>query len=149
MNYQEINRIGVVKLAETKRITQKEAASLLNICTRQMRRIQLRYRCKGIEGLVSRHYGKPSNNCFDSDFKLEISQLIKDKYADLGPTLVHKKITGLHNKIISEESVRKIMIEYGIWTPKQLDTDENHQFQARTVNAGKLIEDNRKLYDWF
>ncbi|MBL4773744.1 MAG: helix-turn-helix domain-containing protein [Alcanivoracaceae bacterium] len=149
MNYQEVKRIEVVKLVETKVISQKDAASFLNIGTRQMRRIQKRYRSTGIDGVLSKLCGKPSNNCLCPNFKLEISTLIKEKYADLDPKFVHKKINEKHNRKISGESIRKIMIECGIWTPRTSDADENHHLQPMIFKSSNLIEEKRKLYDWF
>ena len=131
MNHQEINRVGLVKMVEAKKLSQKNAATQLNICARQMRRLQLRYREEGVKGLMSKRKGKRSNNCFSHNFKTEISNLIKEKYAGFGPTLVHEKVTELHDKKISEESVRKIMIELGLWQPKVIEINKEQQLYFR------------------
>ncbi len=61
MSHQEIDRVGIVELVTSKKLSQIEGAKQLNISPRQMRRLQKRYRKEGVEGLISKHRGKPSN----------------------------------------------------------------------------------------
>lgn len=44
---------------------------------------------------------------------------LHSRYADFGPTLACEKLVEEHGLKISVESVRKIMIEEGIWKPKK------------------------------
>jgi len=53
MSNKEIDRVGVVKLVESKKLSQKSAAKQLSLSTRQMRRLQKQFRNKGNEGLIS------------------------------------------------------------------------------------------------
>ena len=47
MSHQELDRLEVLKLIEDKRLNQILAAKQLNLSTRQLRRIQLRFRKHG------------------------------------------------------------------------------------------------------
>ena len=55
MSHQEIDRVGIVELVESKKLSQVEGSRRLNISSRQMRRLQKRYGREGIEGLISKH----------------------------------------------------------------------------------------------
>ena len=66
-----------MKLIESKRINQIQGAKQLDLSTRQLRRIQLRYSKDGARGIISKHRGEPSNNKFSDEFKEEIANLIK------------------------------------------------------------------------
>ena len=68
--------------------------------------------------MISRHRGKVSNNKFSDEFKQEIATLIKENYHDFAPTFAHEKLVENHNKKLSIQSTRQIMIEYEIWQPK-------------------------------
>jgi transposase len=62
ISYQEIDRVGVAELVESKKFSQHKGSKQLGISSRQMRRLQQRYRKEGISDLISKHRGKPSNN---------------------------------------------------------------------------------------
>ncbi len=82
MSYQEIDRVGIVELVEAKKLSQIEGSKQLNISSRHMRRLQKRYLQEGIEGLMSKHRGKPSNNRLGEEIKSEVCLLIGEKYPD-------------------------------------------------------------------
>lgn len=149
MSHQELDRLEVLKLIEDKRINQIQAAQQLNLCTRQLRRIQSNYRKHGAKGIISKHRVKISNNKFSDDFKLEIATLIKEKYHDFTPTFAHEKLVEKHNKKLSVESTRKIMIEHGIWHPKIKKRQKIDQRRAPRSRFGELIQIDGSPHDWF
>lgn len=149
MSHQELDRLEVVKLIKTKHISQIQGALQLDLSTRQLRRIQQRYKTEGAKGLISKHRGKASNNKFSDEFKLEIVQLIKDNYCDFKPTFAHEKLVEIHNKQLSVESVRKIMIEHGIWQPKIKKRKKIFQRRAPRSRFGELIQIDGSKHDWF
>ena len=65
MSKKELTRKEIMGRLEEKRLKQKEAAAILNISERQVRRLLKRYRLLGAEGLISRHRGKPGNHQID------------------------------------------------------------------------------------
>ena len=75
--------------------------------------------------------------------------LIKEKYEDFGPTLAHEKLTEIHHLRISRESVRKIMIENGIWKTKKLKPIKVHQLRERKACIGELVQIDGSDHDWF
>jgi transposase len=83
------------KLSE-KRMSQKEAGRVLNLSTRQIKRLLKTYRKKGAAGLVSRQRGRPSNHRLDAGVVQQALDLVKKKYSDFGPTLAHKKLVEVH-----------------------------------------------------
>ncbi|MEO0326732.1 MAG: hypothetical protein AAF447_27565, partial [Myxococcota bacterium] len=45
--------------------------------------------------------------------------LLTAHYADFGPTLATEKLVEVHELRVSVPTVRKWMIELGLWTPRQ------------------------------
>jgi len=66
MSNQEITRLEVMQRLKDKRLLQKEAAQLLGISLRQVKRLWRAYRKEGAKGLVSVRRGKPSNHRLDA-----------------------------------------------------------------------------------
>ncbi len=149
MSHQELNRLEVLKSIQSKHINQTQGAKQLNISTRQLRRIHVRYREGGAKGIISKHRGKVSNNKFSDEFKQEIATLIKESYHDFGPTFAHEKLVENHSKKLSIESTRQIMIEYEIWYPKIKKRQKVFQRRVPRSRFGELIQIDGSPHDWF
>jgi transposase len=149
MSHQEIDRVGIVELVESKKLSQVEGSKQLDISSRQMRRLQARYRQEGVEGLISKQRGKPSNNQISERVKSELCTLIREKYSDFGPTLAHEKLVEQHNQKLSIESIRQIMIADELWVPKQRKTSRVFQLRPRRDRFGELIQIDGSPHDWF
>ena len=149
MSNQEITRLEVMQRLKDKRLTQKEAARMLGISVRQVKRLWQAYRKKGAKGLASQRRGKPSNNRLDAGVTQTALDLIKEKYEDFGPTLAHEKLTEVHKLQLSRESVRRIMIEESIWKPKRVKQPPAHQMRERRACFGELVQIDGSDHDWF
>jgi transposase len=149
MSNRELSRLEVMQRIKDKRLTQKEAAQLLGISTRQVKRLWKAYRQKGPKGLVSQRRGKPSNNQLDAGVVQQALDSIKEKYEDFGPTLAHEKLTEVHKLQLSRESVRRIMIEEGIWKAKRAKRPAVHQMRERRACFGELVQIDGSDHAWF
>jgi hypothetical protein len=101
------------------------------LSVRQIKRLFRAYKTQGANGLISARHGKASNNRLDPQVVQQAIDLIYERYRDFGPTLAHEKLTELHKLCLSRESVRQIMIEEGIWKPKQAKKQTMHQMRER------------------
>jgi transposase len=149
MSKRELARLEVMQRLKDKRLTQKEAAQMLNLSIRQVKRLWRAYRELGTAGLVSARRGKPSNNRLDEELAQQALDWIKTKYDDFGPTLAHEKLTEVHNLQISRESVRRIMIEEQIWKPKRAKQPAVHQMRERRACFGELVQIDGSDHAWF
>jgi transposase len=149
MSNREITRLEIMQRLKEKRLTQKEAAGMLGISTRQVKRLWRAYRKRGAPGLVSKRRGKPSNNRLDAGVAQQALDLIKEKYEDFGPTLAHEKLTEEHQLQLSRESVRRIMIEEGVWKPKRAKQPSAHQMRERRACFGELVQIDGSDHAWF
>src|SRR4030042_382789 len=131
MSNREITRLEVMQRLKEKRLKQKEAAGMLGLSVRQVKRLYRSYRKKGAQGLVSKRRGKPSNHRLDAGVAQQALDLIKEKYEDFGPTLAHEKLTEVHKIKLSREGVRRILIEEGVWKSKRAQHPSDHQRGAR------------------
>jgi transposase len=149
MSNREITRLEVMQRLKGKRLSQKEAARMLGISIRQVKRLWKAYQKKGAKGLVSQRRGKPSNNRMDAGIAQQALDLIKEKYEDFGPTLAHEKLTEVHQLQLSRESVRRIMIEEGLWKPKHAKQPPAHQMRERRACFGELVQIDGSDHAWF
>lgn len=149
MSKRELTRLEAMHRIKDKRLTQKEAARILSLSVRQIKRLYRAYKAQGARGLVSRRRGKPSNNRLDTETQQKAIDLIHKHYRDFGPTLAHEKLTEKHKLRISRESVRGIMIAEELWKPKRAKQPATHQMRARRACFGELVQIDGSDHDWF
>jgi transposase len=149
MSNREITRLEVMQRIKDKRLTQKEAARMLGISTRQVKRLYRAYRKQGAKGLVSQRRGRASNNRLDAGVLQQALDLIQEKYEDFGPTLAHEKLTEVHGLQLSRESVRKLMITEELWKPKRAKKQSVHQMRERRACFGELVQMDGSEHAWF
>ena len=89
MNVQE-----VMLRAMTKKITWWQAAEIIGISDRQMRRWRERYEEFGYDGLFDRRRGKPSPKRVPLATVEQVLGLYRDRYFDLNVRHFHEKLAG-------------------------------------------------------
>ena len=149
MSKKEISRLEMMQRIEQKSMKQSEAAKLLGISIRQVKRIYRNYREKGATGILSQRRGKPSNHQLDEITKEKVIDLLHSRYSDFGPTLAREKIVEIHGLQISTESVRQIQITEGLWKAKKKKRMSIHQLRQRRASFGELIQIDGSPHAWF
>ena len=132
MSTKEIGGLEVIQKVTDKRMSQKEAGVILHLGVRQIKRLLKMYRKEGAVGLISKYRGRQGNNRLKEEVKEKALNLLKSKYKGFGPTLAHEKLVEQEKLKLSDESVRKLMIEEELWTSpphEGLPDLEWHQFR--------------------
>ena len=140
MSAKELGRLEVLQKLSEKRMSQKEAGAMLNLSTRQIKRLLKAYRQTGVEGLVSKHRGRQGTNRLAENVKKRALNLLKTKYRGFGPTLAHEKLVEQEKFKLSDESVRQLMIEEDLWKPRRAKKVVTHQLRERRACFGELVQ---------
>ena len=149
MSNQEITRLEIMQRLRDKRLKQFEAARMLGISVRQVKRLFRAFKAHGAVGLVSQRRGRPSNNRLDPGIMQKAIDLIYERYQDFGPTLAHEKLTEMHGLKLSDESVRQLMVTEGLWKPKRAKRPPVHQMRERRACFGELVQIDGSDHEWF
>jgi transposase len=149
MSTKELSRLEVMQRLAEQRLSQKEAGEILHLSTRQIKRLLKAYRQQGAAGLVSKHRGRKGNNRMSERVKKQALNLLKTKYQGFGPTLAHEKLVEKDKLKLSDESVRKLMIEEGLWKARKARKIVAHQLRERRACFGELVQMDGSPHDWF
>jgi len=149
MSNKEITRLEILQRLLQKKISQIQAGELLNISSRQIRRILKNYHQGGVAGLISKKRGKPSNNRIADTIKQYAISLIKQHYVDFGPTLAAEKLSEKHELKLSVETVRMLMVQANIWVSKAQRSKRSYQPRYRRERFGELIQIDGSSHQWF
>ncbi|WP_238267937.1 ISNCY family transposase, partial [Cupriavidus pauculus] len=103
----------------------------------------------GPGGLVSRKRGRSSNRQLPPGLESRVRGLIRDSYADFGPTLAAEKLRERHGIEMSPSCVRRIMIDAGFWVPRKLRPPKVHQPRNRRACLGELVQIDGSDHAWF
>lgn len=149
MSTKEISRLEVMQKLLEKRMSQKEAGTILHLSTRQIKRLLRKYKKQGAVGLTSKHRGRKSNHQLSEEVKKKSLDLLKTKYQGFGPTLAHEKLVEKDKLQLSVESVRKMMIAEDLWKARKLKKIVTHQLRERRACFGELVQIDGSPHDWF
>ena len=149
MSKEELSRLEVMERLQEKRMGQRTAAEILGVSVRQVKRLLRSYRSEGAAGLVSKQRGKPSHHQLEAETVQAALDLLKGRYADFGPTLAHEKLVEREGLQLCLGSVRKIMIEEGIWKAKRARKVGKHPLRERRACYGELEQMDGTDHDWF
>jgi len=140
MSQRELTRLEVVQRVKKRLLKQREAAELLSLTVRQVKRLCKAYQAEGAAGLVSQRRGRLSNNRLPEKTTRKARHLLGTLYADFGPTLAHEKLT-IKGLSLSVEAVRQLMIAEGLWQVRRARRPVIHQLRERRARVGELNSD--------
>ena len=120
MSMRELDRLKVLQAVVDGELPAIRAAERLSMSPRQIRRLAQRYRLEGPVGLISRARHRPGNRRLDADVETEVTRILRQRYADFGPTLAAEKLCDRHNIVLAKETVRQLQIASGLWIPRKL-----------------------------
>ncbi|WP_084883124.1 helix-turn-helix domain-containing protein [Vibrio sp. qd031] len=111
MSDRDINRFKVLQDVRERRLRQIDAAAILNISPRQVRRLLSQLNQFGASSLAHSSRGRPSNRRYPDEFRSEVLTIIRAQYADFSPTFACEKLTEQHTLHFSVETLRQWMID--------------------------------------
>lgn len=148
MSEQDLQRIEVLSKVIDGRMTLVNASHILAISTRHVQRLLARIRSDGAMSIRHQSLGKRSNNRIDDHLRDYALELVRELYADFGPTLASEMLFRNHQITVSRETLRRWMIEGGIWlSRKQRRTF--HQPRLRRECYGELVQIDGSEHRWF
>ena len=148
MSQKERDRLKVMSELSKGKLMQVEAAEILGLSERQVRRVLRRFEAGGDGGLVHRLRGRRSNNGVGAAVREQAVDLIKAQYGDYGPTLASEVLAEEHGIVASRETVRHWMIDAGLWKSRQARV-HHRQWRERKSCFGEMAQMDTSLHDWF
>lgn len=145
----QFSRLDALTDLAAGRMGVSEACEILGLRRRQMFRLLRAFRRDGAVSLVSKRRGRPSNNRLPTHIRELAMTLVRGRYADFGPTLATEKLLELHGCPVSRETVRKWMIEDGLWLDRRRRMPSVHQPRNRRERLGELIQIDGSQHFWF
>ena len=149
LSRKELTRLRVLIDVADGRLSVAAATDLMGIGRRQVYRLLDAFRAGGPDGLISRRRGRPSNRALGAVFHETVLAIVRERYADFGPTLAAEKLSELHGLNLGVETLRQWMIAAGIWVRRKDRLKRIHQPRARRDCLGELVQIDGSEHWWF
>ncbi len=146
MSQRERDRLKIMEPVLQGKRTQVEAARLLKVTVRHVRRIQRRLEAHGDAGVVHRLRGRPSNRRSAADLRETVLAKYRRHFADFGPTLASEKLAKLDLQV-SRETLRRWLLTEGLWQRRR-QRDVHRRRRPRRSCFGELVQMDASLHDW-
>lgn len=149
MSQKEVHRFEVINRVTGGDLDQRQAAQLLGLSVRQVKRLCRCVRQRGAQGLISRKRGQPSNRRISLERREHFVQVVRSQYADFGPQFAHEHLEREHGFEWSVETLRGWMLQAGLWQAKRRRAKRVHNPRARRECLGELVQIDGSHHDWF
>jgi transposase len=144
----ELKRLHVIQKVLERGIKGVEAAEILGLSSRQIRRIVKRVRLEGDKGVIHKSRGQPSNRRIADEIRDKIIKLYRSQYCDFGPTLASEKLQEREQLQVSDETLRLWLLESGDWK-KRRKTRGHRRWRERKARCGEMVQMDGSHHDWF
>jgi transposase len=145
---EELRRLHVIQKVLEGGLKQVEAAEILSLSSRHIRRVVKRVRGEGQRGIVHRLRGQPSNRKIPDQLKDKVIKLYRTVYKDFGPTLASEKLLERDGVRLSDETLRGWLLETGDW--KRVRKGRRHrQWRERKGHRGEMVQIDGSHHGWF
>jgi Winged helix-turn helix len=149
MSKKEFDRLEVLLGVQSGRLRVADACELLSLKRRQVFRLLAGLKHGGAASLVSKRRGRPSNNRLPEAYRDLALSLVRERYADFGPTLAAEKLAEVHGCTISRETLRGWMIAADLWIDRRHRLPSPHQPRRRRDCFGELVQIDGSEHAWF
>jgi transposase len=137
----------VILRAISKQIRWFEAAKILGLSGRQLRRLYYRYRTYGYDGLYDRRKGKPSPRRVPLAVAEKIFALHREKYFDFSVRHFHEKLWSEHHLLVSYSWVKQALQGAGL-VAKERQRGVHRRKRERRPMVGMMLHIDGSRHEW-
>jgi len=149
MSKREFDQLETLLGVQSGRLRVADACALLGRSRRQVFHLLRGVREAGASSLVSKRRGRPSNRRLPDAVRQLAMSLVRERYADFGPTLAAEKLAELHGCTVSRETLRGWMVADGLWLDRRARLPSPHQPRRRRECLGELVQIDGSEHAWF
>lgn len=144
----ELKRYQLITKVFDKNISQQDAAELLGLSDRQVRRIVKRVRAEGERGVIHRLRGLKGTRRIPDNIRSRALELYRERYNGFGPTLASEKLLELDHLRVSDETLRLWLAKDGLWQVDKRRNRKKRSWRARKDKFGQMVQMDGSHHDW-
>ena len=138
----------VLNEVEAGKVTVREAAEVLGLSLRHVRRIAAAYRKEGAQALAHGNRGRKPHNAFDDELRRMVLELAQSTYTGCNTQHFTELLAEREGIAISRSSVRLILLQAGIKSPRRRRAPKHRSRRERYPQRGMLLQVDGSDHDW-
>ncbi len=125
-----------------------QAAEVLRLSLRQVRRLVAAYRKEGAAGLAHGNRGRKPRHALRADVKEDVVALADSKYTGFNTQHFTELLVEREGIGLSRSSVRRILLGAGIGSPRKRRAPKHRSRRERYPQEGMLLQVDGSRHDW-
>ncbi len=148
LNRKEQKRLMVLNQMNAGQCKGEEAASLLGLSLRQVRRLAASYRKEGASALAHGNRGRTPPNAIGAALRQQIVELFQGKYAGFNTQHFTESLSRREGINLSRSTIRNVLLGTGIASPKTRRSPQHRSRRERYPQEGMLVQIDASPHDW-
>ena len=148
MTPKEQSRLQVLNSLAAEQMTLDQAAELMGVTTRHVRRILTAYRESGAAALAHGHRGRLPTNATSEALIAEVVHLARTRYAGVNHTHLAELLAERDGIHIGRTTLRRILLDAGVSSPRRRRPPKHRVRRQRMPREGMLIQMDGGHHPW-
>lgn len=129
-------------------VSPEQAALLLGVGSRQLRRLRDRYRKEGAEALVHGNRGRRPVNALDLGVARRGVELATGTYVGFDQQRLTEMLAERKGMVLSRPTVHRLLRQAGVAAPRTRRSARAHHRRDRMAQEGTLLQVDGSRHDW-
>ena len=148
MTKKELVRVYVIKSLVEDKMTSREAAEVLSLSERQIKRLKAGVKKDGEVFVIHKNRGHKPKHTIPGKIREKIVSLARNKYKGVNYTHLAELLREHEGISISQSSVSRILKAKGIKSPRKHKPPKPHRTRERKPQEGLLLQMDASPYEW-
>jgi len=148
MTKKELVRVHVIKSLIEDRMTSRDAAEVLSLSERQIKRLKAGVKKEGEVFVIHKNRGRKPKHTIPGEIREEIVFLARNKYKGVNYTHLSELLREHEGITVSQSSVSRILKAKGIKSPRKHRPPKPHRTRERKPQEGLLLQMDASPYEW-
>jgi len=148
MSKRQWKRLDGVERVAGGKLTTREAAEVLGLSVRQVRRLRRAVEKRGVAGGMHGNQGRTPSNRISEEQRGRIVELRRKKYEGFNDEHFTEKLCEVEGERVSRASVQRMLRAAGIGPPRKRRAPKHRRRRDRKPQAGLMILWDGSRHDW-
>jgi len=148
LSQKELQRVAVISACIQGTLTCARAAELLDLSSRQVKRLKSRYRQGSAAALAHVSRGRPSPRHLPEPLRARILTLARTRYAGFNDRHLCEKLCEVEGLSIGRETLRRILRHAGLGSPRKRRAPTHRVRRLARSREGEMLLLDASLHHW-
>lgn len=148
LSAKEAKRVFVIEQVLSGKLTVRQAAQLLGLSERQVKRLKGGMQKEGVAFLAHKNRGRKPSHAVPKSVCDKVIQLAQNEYRNASCEHMAELLAQYQDIVLSARTVRRILTKAGVHNPHSHKTARRRRSRDRMPKEGLLVQCDASPFDW-